>query len=118
MKKMSKMDAYRWLTQPGIKAILFKYDKDTNEALQIAIDTLRDELMNETNDNIPKVLSEVSEMEQDVIKRRLGMYPYKRIYTLEEIGKEYNVTGRRIMQIMEKAQRKMLRINKKTEVTL
>ncbi len=38
--KMNNFEAYSWLTQPGVKMSLMRFDKHTNEALQVAIDNL------------------------------------------------------------------------------
>ncbi len=37
---MNKKQAYSWLTQPGIQTAVFHYDKTTNEALKVAMETL------------------------------------------------------------------------------
>ena len=57
------------------------------------------------------VKARLSDRELLVISRRFGIYPYNRCETLEEIGKDLNVTRERIRQIEEKALRK-LRKNK------
>ena len=41
---MNKIEAYSWLTQPGILATLLHYDRDTNEALKIAIKSLGEDI--------------------------------------------------------------------------
>lgn len=53
------------------------------------------------------ILSNFTEKEQDIIRRRFGMYPYNATQTLEEVGKEYRVTRERIRQIEAKVLRKM-----------
>ena len=53
------------------------------------------------NKKIEEALSELSEKEENIIRLRFGIGTEK-IYTLEEIGKMYNVTRERIRQI-EKA---------------
>ena len=57
------------------------------------------------------VKARLSDRELLVVSRRFGIYPYDRCETLEEIGKDLNVTRERIRQIEEKALRK-LRKNK------
>lgn len=57
------------------------------------------------------VKARLSDRELLVVSRRFGIYPYNRCETLEEIGKDLNVTRERIRQIEEKALRK-LRKNK------
>ena len=37
---MNEKQAHEWLMQPGIKATLLHYDKDTNAALEVAIKNL------------------------------------------------------------------------------
>lgn len=37
---MNNFTAYSWLTQPGVKQMIMHFDKQTNEALQVAIDNL------------------------------------------------------------------------------
>lgn len=39
--KMSKMQAYSWLIQPGVQATLYGYDKHTNKALKVALSALK-----------------------------------------------------------------------------
>ncbi|WP_044936566.1 hypothetical protein [Pseudobutyrivibrio sp. LB2011] len=40
---MTKNKAYQWLSQPGVKAIVVgRFDRDTNEAIEVAIDSLAD----------------------------------------------------------------------------
>ena len=48
----------------------------------------------------------LTEKERDVIKKRFGFFNDK-IYTLEEIGREYGVTREWIRQIEEKAIKKL-----------
>lgn len=48
---MNKEQAYSWLIQPGIQATLFHYDKDTNEALRIAIQALAEK--EHKNEKVP-----------------------------------------------------------------
>ncbi len=38
---MKEIVALNWLNQPGIKAVLFNHDRDTNEALKVAINALQ-----------------------------------------------------------------------------
>lgn len=39
-RRMTEKQAYSWLTQMGILTMLFRFDKDTNEALKVAIESL------------------------------------------------------------------------------
>ncbi len=41
---MTDKQAYSWLMQPGIQATLFNYDRHTNEALRVAIKSLKEKL--------------------------------------------------------------------------
>lgn len=38
---MNNFTAYSWLSQPGVKQTIMRFDRQTNEALQVAIDNLR-----------------------------------------------------------------------------
>jgi RNA polymerase primary sigma factor len=57
-------------------------------------------------DQIDKVLSELTEREKRIITLRFGL-ENDRSMTLEEVGKEFNVTRERIRQIEAKALRKL-----------
>ncbi len=57
-------------------------------------------------DEINKALSELTEREEKVLRLRFGLYD-GRTRTLEEVGKEFNVTRERIRQIEAKALRKL-----------
>ena len=57
-------------------------------------------------DEISKALSELTEREEKVLRLRFGLYD-GRTRTLEEVGKEFNVTRERIRQIEAKALRKL-----------
>ena len=48
-----------------------------------------------------------TEREANVIRMRFGISPYKKMYTLEEVGQQYGVTRERIRQIEAKAIRKL-----------
>ena len=57
-------------------------------------------------DEISKALSELTERDEKVLRLRFGLYD-GRTRTLEEVGKEFNVTRERIRQIEAKALRKL-----------
>ena len=57
-------------------------------------------------DEIDNVLSGLTEREEKVLRLRFGLYDGKN-RTLEEVGKEFNVTRERIRQIEAKALRKL-----------
>lgn len=57
-------------------------------------------------DEISRALSELTEREEKVLRLRFGLYD-GRTRTLEEVGKEFNVTRERIRQIEAKALRKL-----------
>lgn len=59
-------------------------------------------------DSILKVLSDLTEREQKIISLRFGLNDGKS-YTLEEVGREFNVTRERIRQIEAKALVKLRR---------
>ena len=48
-----------------------------------------------------------TEREANVIRMRFGISPYKKMYTLEEVGQQYGVTRERLRQIEAKAIRKL-----------
>jgi RNA polymerase primary sigma factor len=62
---------------------------------------------------INSILSDLTEREQRVIRLRYGLID-GRIWTLEEVGKEYNVTRERIRQIESEALRR-LRMKRETK---
>ncbi len=62
---------------------------------------------------LDEVLSILSEREQRILRLRFGFHDGK-IWTLEEVGKEFNVTRERIRQIEAKALRR-LRMNRDTK---
>lgn len=59
------------------------------------------------------IMADLSEREQRVIRLRFGFVD-NRIWTLEEVGKEYHVTRERIRQIEVKALRK-IRMKRETK---
>ncbi len=59
-----------------------------------------------TNEDIDSVLHTLTPREEDVIRLRFGLKD-GRCHTLEEVGKEFNVTRERIRQIEAKALRKL-----------
>lgn len=54
----------------------------------------------EIQDGLDKVLDERA---AKVVRMRFGLYPYKREYTLEEVGRELKLTRERIRQIEKKS---------------
>ena len=58
-------------------------------------------------EELDKILEELNEREERVIRLRFGLVPDGRVRTLEEVGKEFNVTRERIRQIEAKALRKL-----------
>ena len=63
-------------------------------------------------EQVNEILSELTEREQTILRLRFG-FVENRVWTLEEVGKEYHVTRERIRQIEGKALRK-LKIKKET----
>ena len=57
------------------------------------------------SEQINEILSELTEREQTILRLRFG-FVENRIWTLEEVGREYHVTRERIRQIEGKALRK------------
>ncbi len=66
-------------------------------------------------EHIAEALSSLSEREEQVIRLRFGL-DGKRSQTLEEVGKEFNVTRERIRQIETKALRKLQPIIRKKKL--
>ena len=58
-------------------------------------------------EQIDEVLGQLNEREQAVIKMRFGLLEDKSDRTLEEIGKELNVTRERVRQIESSAIKKL-----------
>lgn len=58
-------------------------------------------------DRINEVLDQLTEKESRIIKLRYGLDKDGRTHTLEEVGKEFNVTRERIRQIEAKALKKL-----------
>ncbi|WP_409015359.1 RNA polymerase sigma factor RpoD/SigA [Anaerostipes caccae] len=65
------------------------------------------------SEQINEILSELTEREQTILRLRFG-FVENRIWTLEEVGREYHVTRERIRQIEGKALRK-LKMKKETK---
>ena len=94
---------------------------DIISATQTLLDTVGDEKTpsqydsfksNELKDMINSSLHKVlNEREKDVIKKRFGI-DEDQAFTLEEIGKEFNVTRERIRQIELKALKKLKKLRK------
>ena len=82
----------------------FIEDKDALSPDQYASNQL---LKDEIND----VLSGLTEREEKVLRLRFGLYD-GRTRTLEEVGREFNVTRERIRQIEAKALRKLKHPNR------
>ncbi len=67
-----------------------------------------DTVMNDDlNRQIDEVLEQLNEREQAVVRMRFGLLPDKSDRTLEEIGKELNVTRERVRQIESSAIKKL-----------
>ena len=67
-----------------------------------------DAVMNDDlNRQIDEILSQLNEREQAVIRMRFGLLEDKSDRTLEEIGKELNVTRERVRQIESSAIKKL-----------
>jgi len=67
-----------------------------------------DVVMNDDlNNQIDEVLSQLNEREQAVVRMRFGLLPDMSDRTLEEIGKELNVTRERVRQIESSAIKKL-----------
>ncbi len=78
----------------------FIEDKDNISPVKTAIETMRQKEMEEILDTLTK-------KEAKVIKLRFGIGDENYPRTLEEVGKEFNVTRERIRQIENKAIRKL-----------
>lgn len=93
-----------------------KYDEDA--LIDMLPDTISDDVIQNTiaakqiRDNINLLLttSNLSEREIQILKKRFGFYNNV-IYTLDEVGKEYNLTRERVRQIEVKALQKIKSYN-------
>ena len=74
-----------------------------DDSSQIPVDAATEKLL---HDQLMNVINQLSEREQKVLQLRFGLLDGKP-RTLEEVGKEFNVTRERIRQIEEKALRKL-----------
>lgn len=86
-------------------------EEDEGDYYEILVDksqvTVEDRIIEKNmKDQVNICLDCLTEKERDVIKRRFGFYDNK-IYTLEEIGRDYGVTRERIRQIESKAMGKL-----------
>ena len=77
----------------------FIEDKDNVSPVKFANDSL-------LKDKLDEILSELTDREEKVIRLRYGLDD-GRTHTLEEVGKEFNVTRERIRQIEAKAIKKL-----------
>ena len=103
--------------QLSIDAPLSSGNESHNSLLDVIPDnknTLPDkELMQESLKNeVENILAKLTEREAEVIRLSYGI-GYEKSATLEEIGKQFNLTRERIRQIKEKAVRK-LRLSKRS----
>ncbi len=64
-------------------------------------------MLDDLNQQIDEVLQQLNEREQAVIRMRFGLLPDMSDRTLEEIGKELNVTRERVRQIESSAIKKL-----------
>ncbi len=69
-------------------------------------DSYAEELFTEEFRDVLDNKTSLTQKELDVIKYRFGFYDDK-TYTLEEVGKKYNITRERVRQIESKAMRKL-----------
>lgn len=58
-------------------------------------------------DRMQELLKTIPAREGEILKMRFGLPPYTREYTLEEVGREFDVTRERIRQIEDRAKRKL-----------
>ena len=90
--------------EPGQTILDSISDKNPNQQDYIETNELKDLI----NNSLLKVLND---REKDVIKKRFGI-DEDQAFTLEEIGKEFNVTRERIRQIELKALKKLKKVRK------
>ena len=74
-----------------------------DDSSQVPVDAAAERLLHE---QLMNVINQLSDREQKVLKLRFGLVDGKP-RTLEEVGKEFNVTRERIRQIEAKALRKL-----------
>ena len=63
-----------------------------------------------SDDAVSKALAHLSERDQDIVRLRFGLDDGK-VWTRDEVGKKYGLTGERIRQIEEKALAKLRRLD-------
>lgn len=85
----------------GEKTTLLDFIVDKNSPLPDSLIT-----KSEFTRKIEESLSLLTEREREIIRMRFGI-DKKKVYTLDEIGKRFNLTRERIRQIEKKAIRKL-----------
>lgn len=86
-------------------------ENSTYETTEELIDTEFE--LNIVNNELAHIIEDVikkhikSERTRDMVRRRFGIYPYTKAFTLDAIGKEYNIGRERVRQIIEDAMKRI-----------
>ena len=83
------------------------YNYDSEYSNTAFVEDEKTEEINDTNLFIEQLYSGLNEREIQIINMKYGRYPYEQEYTLEDIGKELDLTKERVRQILEKSITKM-----------
>ena len=59
------------------------------------------------SEKIREILTYLEEREKLIIEMRYGIGKFNKIYTLEEVGKRFDITRERVRQLQEKAEKKL-----------
>ncbi len=72
----------------------------SDKSIEMPIENIYDEYV---KTSIEAALSKLDKRARDIVKLRFGLFPYKKEYTLREIGNMYNLTRERVRQILKKS---------------